>query len=266
MIDKFYIDLMNKKIDGLNSSEESENIKKFLKTNEEARNYFEELLNLSGLLDGLEEIRLDSKIKANAFEKIKSSYYDYSIEVNAKYKELGKIRSLRIYPIKLREIAFLAAGLLLAFTLYPFAQNLTGMKSDNLVNLTGTFTKNREGTAADFNRKTTLNFESGFAQINVFQSGKNLLLRIDSASEKVVDLRLNVDHTILRFDTFHNVDEKVLDGVLIFNNNYITILNSDKMISQFTFNIVEEKPTEIGILVISSSEILAEDKIKLFEK
>ncbi len=63
MIEEKYIELMNREIDGLNSSEESAELKRHLEENAEAERYFRELSFVAGVFDRVSHVEPPPELK-----------------------------------------------------------------------------------------------------------------------------------------------------------------------------------------------------------
>ena len=87
MIDEKYIELMNKEIDGLNTPQESAELKSYLKDEPEAQKQFNNLLDVSKSLEQLEEIEPSPELKKSIINSI--NWKKYSTKEKKRRSFLG---------------------------------------------------------------------------------------------------------------------------------------------------------------------------------
>ena len=71
MLDKKYIDLMNQEIDGINTREESAELQKYVASNPEAQQYFDDIKTMSNMLSTVSELEPPPTLKKNIMTAIK---------------------------------------------------------------------------------------------------------------------------------------------------------------------------------------------------
>lgn len=75
MIDEKYIDIIDKAAIGTATSSELDQLKKYLEVNEEAREYYNKVIRLSGVLDLADNVSPPPDLKNNIMAKIQSNRY-----------------------------------------------------------------------------------------------------------------------------------------------------------------------------------------------
>jgi hypothetical protein len=72
MIDKRYVELINKELDGFNTESESKELEQFLSENDEALKYYDELLRAASALKRVEQVEPPSFLKTHILNSVKS--------------------------------------------------------------------------------------------------------------------------------------------------------------------------------------------------
>ena len=73
MTEEQFAELLNRELDGLNSRQESEELKAYVQTNAEARELYQDLLKLSTVLNRVEEVEPSGFLKADIMEAVRAS-------------------------------------------------------------------------------------------------------------------------------------------------------------------------------------------------
>ncbi len=245
MIDKQYIELMNKEIDGLLSVPESEELKNYLNQNKEAEKYFAELKVSVELLSRLPDEEPGRNLKQfilNSIDKNK-----YSFNKPAKIKIFSPFQKF----LKPRFTFALAAGILIGIVLYPLLFTVQNNKMKN--NLSGTMGVNENITELN---NVTFNNSLASCKIILYKTNKEYWFKTNLIVKDNYTLKINFNPLDFVLD---NVSASG-NGELKINKkeNAVTISGEDNSIFRLYFNRINLIPANFRIsLIVKGQEQLS---------
>ncbi len=244
MIDSRTEDLINRGIDGALSANEANRLKEYLSTDPEALNYYDELENLSQMLEQVEEVDPGPNLKKNILNSIPVQKYQ-----NEENRERTPLFSIWNFRASYRLTLAFAFGLIIGFFTYSFVTDLP--PNNNNSNLIGTILLN--GPDAKF--KPADQAEITLPEINgtvSSQYAENVVLfRVDLTTDSEIEVVVEFDGNDLRFAGFQpqkysagqiNVSSNELKLVHEGRHDYVLIFeDKTSTVSQFTVKMLADK-------------------------
>ncbi len=218
MIEPKYIELINKEVDGLNSSRDSVKLAEYLKKSSEAQNLYENLVKLSETLDQTEEIDPSPNLKKTILN---------SINLEKQIKTENKNRTQIILPkskYNLKYAFVFAAGMIIGIIGYiTFSDTIQNVDTSYLIG-----TLMLEKKAEKLKTVDHMNFDSPDINCSVnMKSGDGyLLVELDLKSDKLIKIKMEYDPQDINFIAIQNLDDNNVDMVV--KNKYLELNHNGK--------------------------------------
>ncbi len=218
MIDSKTEDLINRDIDGVLSPQETNRLEEHLSTDSEAQNYYDEVVNLSQMLEQVEEVDPGPNLKKNILNSISVQKYQNE-ETRERTLSFNGWRFYRNYRLTL---AF-AIGLLIGFFTYSF---FTDLPINNNSNLIGTILLN--GTDAKFKPadQSEITLQEINGTVSTQYAGGIVLFRIDLTTDSEIEVVVEFDGNDLRFAGFQ--PQKYSAGQINVSSNELRLVNKGR--------------------------------------
>lgn len=200
MIDKKYIELMNKAIDGVATKSEQERLRSYLSVNSEAQNFYNDLSRTSELLNKIPKVEPSPNIKKYVMNSIDLTRYSVSPKTN-KFKSL--VSRLLVKPSPKLAYAF-ALGILIGILVYSvFLENVLLKRGVEATDFYGTIGIVKK---ADF--KTITSIPIGFTEVKGTIDVKKLedivVIETDLSALKETEIQFEYDESHLQFSHFNS--------------------------------------------------------------
>ncbi len=242
MIDSKTEDLINRDIDGILSPKETERLKESLANNPAARNYHEELISLSQMLEQTEEVDPGPNLKKNILNSIPIQKYQKE-EISERSAAFTGWR----FNFNYRFTFAFALGLIVGFFTYSF---FTDSSSNNHSNLVGTILLND----ADPKFKVADQSQIALPEINgevSSQYAENIVLfRIDLTSDSEIEVVVEFDGNDLRFAGFQ--PQKYSAGQINVSANELRLINKGRHDYVLVFEDKTPKVSNFDFKVLSN--------------
>ncbi len=243
MIDSRTEDLINRGIDGALSANEANRLKEYLSTDPEALNYYDELENLSQMLEQVEEVDPGPNLKKNILNSIPVQKYQ-----NEENRERTSLFSAWNSRLNYRLTLAFALGLIVGFFTYSF---FTDLPLNNNSDLIGTILLN--GTDAKFKPadQAEITLPEIIGTVSSQYAGGIVLFRIDLTTDSEIEVVVKFDGNDLRFAGFR--PQKYSAGQINVSSNELRLVNKGlhkyilifedqtPLVSQFSVKIFAEK-------------------------
>ncbi len=244
MIDRKTENLINRDIDGVLSPQEANRLNEYLSTDPEAQNYYDELVNLSQMLEQVEEVDPGPNLKKNILNSI--PVQKYQNEENRERTPLFSGWNSR--PSYRLTLAF-AFGLIIGFFTYSFVTDLPPNNNNSdlicTILLNGTDAKFKPADQSEITLPEIIGTVSSQYAENV------VLFRVDLTTDSEIEVVVKFDGNDLRFAGFRpqkysarqiNVSSNELRLVNNGLHNYILVFEDQTpLVSQFSVKIFAEK-------------------------
>ena len=200
MIDRKYIELMNKEIDGVITNTEQERLYSYLSANSEAQKLYNELRQTSELLSKIPRVEPSPNIKKYVMNSIDLNRY-------SKATKPGKLKSLvsnlLVKPLPKLAYAF-ALGILVGILVYStLLENVISKRGVDVTNFFGTI-----GIDEKAGFKTIQNTPIALHEINgtitIKQNQNIIVIETDLSSQQEIEIEFNYDESHLRFSHFNS--------------------------------------------------------------
>ncbi len=198
MIDKKYIELINKEIDGVITKVEQERLHSYLSTNPEAQNFYDELHQTSELLSKIPKLEPSPHIKTYVMNSIDLKRY---VKAKKPFRFKSFVPNLLTKPIPKLAYAF-ALGILVGILVYSvLLENVISKRGLEVTDFYGTI-----GVDEKSGFKTIRNMPIALPEINgtiVIKRLENIVvIETDLSSLKATDIRIEYDESHLQFSHF----------------------------------------------------------------
>ena len=195
MIDKKYIQLIHKKIDGEIGPEERSNLQDYLSQNAEARAVFKELMDATELMNRMPPVEPPREMIHRIMQSIDPSRYRVKVKTGFRFSQ---VTSWFLAPNRKPAYAF-AMGLIIGFVLYA-ALIVVFFKgqSINLTDVYGTISNVDKKTIETVNT-TPLNTPQLKGQIDLKRLEELIWFEISLQSDNRYDLTLTFNEDDLKF-------------------------------------------------------------------
>lgn len=202
MIEKRYLELIHKEIDGENSPEERTALQGYLSANQSARELFEELQQLSGFINRMEDTAPPEDLRKSILNDIQARQCRRTAEVFRSERAAVKMSAWKW------AYAF-AAGLILGALLAPLALQLwQGNSSQGFSQLLGTLSRKDvlQGAAAF----GIVKGEGVNGTVQIKRSNTQLLIELELTSRQPVEVVIQHDANRLRFNGLEQSGDEAL--------------------------------------------------------
>ncbi len=232
MIDKKYIELMNREIDHFITTGEKNDLHQYLSDNREAREYYDDLLSTSHALNQIPETDVPENLARRIINLIDFSRYQNNSQ---------KKRSHNFIPgFNLRYAFTFAAGLLAGILIYTLFTVTSQNFSSN--DLSGTIGIGKTITL----REIPININDIQGDISLREQNDLYLFEISLNSTSLVDLTVSYPHQLKLENLKPGVPGRVS---LITAGNVIKAANTgpQQYTFSFTYNGIDPPPVNIEI-------------------
>jgi len=243
MIDSKTEDLINRDLDGALSPKEATRLKEYLSTDPEAQNYYDELENLSQMLEQVEEVDPGPNLKKNILNSIPVQKYQ-----NEETKERVPLFNTWGFRLNYRLTFAFAFGLIVGFFTYSF---FTDLPLNNNSNLIGTILLNGSDSKFKPADQLKISLQEVNGTISTQYAEDVVLLRIDLTTQTEIEVVVSFDESDLRFAGFQpqkysagqiNVSPNELRLVHKGRHDYVLIFeDKTSTVSQFTVKMLADK-------------------------
>ncbi len=205
--------MINKELDGLNSSQDSAILTEYLIKSAEAQNLYDNLVKLSETLDQTEKIDPSSNLKKTILNSISLGRYQ------KREKRSWTQIVLRIPKYNLKYAFVFAVGMILGIIGYiTFSDTIRYTDRSSLIGTLALDEKMEDLKAVDqmeFNNpdiNCLLNLKSGEGY---------LLAELDLKSNTLISIKLEFDHQNINFAAIQNLNDQNVD--LVVKNNFLEL-------------------------------------------
>jgi hypothetical protein len=195
MIDRIYIELMNKEIDGVITKTEQEKLHSYLSVNPEAQNFYDDLRQTSELLSEVPKVEPSPNIKKYVMNSIDWNRY---AKAKRPFRFKSFVPSLLTKPIPKLTYAF-ALGILVGILVYSAVfENIITKRGMNITDLNGTI-----GVDEKAGFKTIQTIPIALSDINgtiAIKQMKNIvIIEADLSAQQETELLIEYDQTCLQY-------------------------------------------------------------------
>ncbi len=243
MIDSKTEDLINRDIDGVLSPKETNRLNEYLSNDPEAQNYYNGLVNLSQMLEQVEEVDPGPNLKKNILN---------SIPVQKYQNEENRERTLSLsgwrFHLNYRLTLAFALGLIVGIFTYSF---FTDSPLNNNSSLVGTILLNDSDSKFKPADQSKISLQEVNGTISTQYTKDAVVLRIDLTTQSEIELIVEFDESDLRFAGFQpqkysagqiNVSSNELKLVHKGRHDYVLIFeDKTSTVSQFIVKILADK-------------------------
>jgi hypothetical protein len=249
MIDNKYIELMNKEIDNVITSDEKIKLHEYLSSNAAAKEYFNELLLTNQYLDELPDRNPSENLKKQILNSI--NFDKYSPKIKSKF-------SWRyIFSPKLKLAYTFAVGLIAGLIIYGVINNYT----NNSLNVDDAY-----GTIGLENKNTTvlenlsLNYDELAGKIEVTNQGDNFWLNVDLNSAQKFNLLVTYPDNI-KFESIQPEPSSIFNCAI--DKNIIKTSDSGKQYYRLLFSQNRLSSAVLNVKITQLGKIIYDHNLKL---
>ncbi len=260
MVDKKYIELINKKIDGLINQVEKTELQQYIIENPEAHKLYNEMIRTAGLLDNIDEVEPSLNLKKQIFNSLDATLYR---DKTKKPKRKSLISILFPYPKYRLAFAFalgIAVGLLIYSTILFDSHQ---QQPINITDLYGTIGVNEK---VDFENLEIIPVETSEIKgtIKVNRAEKIIFIETDLRTSKEFELLIEYKSDQIIFNNFIPLisSEYLIDN----GENYVRTVGSGENKFAVTFYLLTDEFTNVDVKLRFSGNLLIDKEISFFKK
>ncbi len=259
MVDKKYIELINKKIDGLINQVEKAKLQQYIIENPEAHKLYNEMIRTAGLLDNIDEVEPSINLKKQIFNSIDTNLYKNETKKSGRKSVISIL-----FPYPKHRLAFafatgIAVGLLIYSTILI---NFHQQQQINITDLYGTIGIN-EKVAYEILEIIPVESSEIKGDIKVNRAENIILFEIDLSSAKKFEFLVEFKSDQLIFNNFIPLisNEYLIDN----GENYVrTVCSGDNKFA-VTFHSLTDEFTNVNVKLIYSGNLLIDKEISFFK-
>jgi len=253
MIEKKYIELINKDIDREITPKEKAILEEYLNSNSEAKNLYEELCTTESFLDKLPDKDPTVNLKKNILNSIDKNRYSKVKKYSPKKGIVQQIIFQTKYKIAFSFTLGIIAGLLI------YAYFFTNPHAINNNDIYGTIGLNNAEMIESIPVKT-LNI---LGKVNIKRADNNLRLDFDLNSPEQYDLTLKYNTDKVKFEniSLSNKNKIKLDA----ENSLIKLSDSGIHKYQMLFSLKNEVPVNFNLQISRTGNKVFEQEITIKE-
>ncbi len=245
MIDKKYIELINKEIDGVITKVEQERLHSYLSTNPEAQNFYDELRQTSELLSKIPKLEPSPNIKTYVMNSIDLNRY---VKAKKPFRFKSFVPNLLTRPIPKLAYAF-ALGILVGILVYSvLLENMISKRGLEVTDFYGTI-----GVDEKSSFKTIQTIPIALPEINgtiTIKRHRNIIvIETDLSSQQEIEIRFDYDESYLRFSHFNSGSKAKI--AFESGENYVRSLSAGDIQFILFFNevVADGKPVVLKISI-----------------
>lgn len=245
MIDKKYIELMNKEMDNVISEDEKTALHKYLSNNNDAKKYYNELLLTNDYLEALPDPEPSENLKKYIVNSIDFSRYSASDYIKSFWSFL--------YRPKFKYAYIFTAGILAGIIIISIFSN-----SFNYKDTSGTI--GVENIKPEMIKEIPLKFSDISGKIELLKKGTNFTVYADFNSTQKFDFVITYGNDV----EFQSVNPKSNSNIE-FSNGENSIKTTSEGVQQyrFLFSKSGNKISSVNIQLIKFDNIVYQDELKL---
>lgn len=202
MIEKKYIELINKEIDRVNLPKDSIKLKEYLRNNPEAQNLYDELVNLSKMLQQVDDVEPSPNLKKNILNSIQ--WGKNAVKRDRSFLK-SVIPSLQ-FKFNFNFVYAFSAGLIAGIIIYSLSDKIHKSTSVDFSRLTGTFIIGESSEVFEPVEKLNISLSGIDGTFNL-KSAKGLILaELYLKTQKPVEVVLEFDEQDLEFNGLRHLN------------------------------------------------------------
>ncbi len=195
MIDERYTELINKELDGLNTEAESKELEQFLSENDEALQYYDELLRAASALKRVEQVEPPSYLRAHILNSIRIAPAS-GISRFAWIERVLNVFRQRPFP---RYAIIFASGLCVGAVVFIFGSSTRQENAPDVSELTGSMIPLSDLSHLQKIDSVSVNREGLQGTFRTLKSEGKILVDFSVASSEDIRLELSADQDELMF-------------------------------------------------------------------
>jgi hypothetical protein len=254
MIEKKFLDLMNTELDGVNSAKESADLKKYLASNSEAKNYYEDLKTIYGIVDADRDQEPPSDLEDNILSSISFGKYSSGRTNGRDGGWLGKWVSVH----RLRYAGAFAVGIIIGVIAYATIK-YDGDSDKSFDNSLMYGTMRSIETTDEFEQIQSAGIDLGEinGQIRVYESKQLLIAEVSLGSPGEIEWVLQFDDDV-SFEGFRHIDGQDCEVAAARTETRVQQNGNNKYV--LFFNNKDHLTTPMVLKIYSADQLLLYEK------
>ena len=248
MIDKKYIELMNREIDKQITDDEKIELHNYLSVNESANEYYNELLQTNEYLNHIPDREPSENLKKQIINSINFSKYPVRTEKKSFWNILTVPRMKLSYTF--------AAGLIIGIIVFSLiSNNSNNITTDNEFGTIGI-----ENSDATIVKDIAINRSNITGNIQLKKYKNNFLFDVDLISRQKIEFKITYPQNIV----LQGLNPGLLNNIdLSKGDNFITSESSGIHQYKLIFSQLNKKSSSLNIQVMQLGNVVFEDNVLL---
>lgn len=263
MIEKTYIDLINKEIDGVNSQEDSDKLEAYLAENPEAQDLYDDLLSMSTMLNKTDEIDPSPTLKKNILDSIPQKKY----AAREKKRVLGGARNFlkSLIPTQAPRSNFryayaFSAGLIVGIVaLFLVFDKIYQTAEVDVSNLYGAMMLPGSPESLETADYAEINLDQVYGEIHTSYSKDIVLTELDLSTRQECEIVLEFDDDDISFQNFTRLSDR--ENKLDIGTNYLRLSSIGDNRYVIVFRDKSESVTLMRFKIFVSGDLVYEKDV-----
>lgn len=263
MIEKTYVDLINKEIDGVNSQEDSDKLKSYLAENPEAQDLYNDLLSVSSMLDKIDQIEPSPTLRRDILESLPQKKYatkEKKDPLEGTGNVLKSLLPFQTVKFNFRYAYAFSAGLILGITiLFLFVDKIYQKTDLDISDLYGTMMHPGTSESLETADHAEINLDQVQGEIHLKYSEEIVLAELDLNTEREIEIVFEFDEHDISFNSFARLNNN--ENNLNIGKNRLRLSNIGDNKYIIIFHDKTESITPMNVKIFSSGDLLYERDI-----
>lgn len=268
MIEKTYIDLINKEIDGVNSQEDSDKLKAYIAQNPEAQDLYDELLSMSTMLDKIYKIEPSPTLKKDILDSIPLKKYATKEKKDLFEGTRNLLKSLvPTTPLNFnfRYAYAFSAGLIVGITVFFLVIDRTYQNTRvDISDLYGTMILHETSGNLEPAEHVEINLDQVYGKISIMYSKDIVLADVDLKTQQESEIVFEFNEDDISFSGFMRLSSDEIN--MNASEDYVKLSNIRDHMYVIIFDNKTESVTPMNFKIFSSGDMIYEKVITTGQK
>ncbi len=257
MISEKQMELINREIDGVNSAAESEELKKIMAENPEAKAYYDSLEELSNKLGTLEDVEPSPHLTKHIMNSIPAPKTSRA-EKKGFFKSLFSVPQ---YVFKPQYASVFAGGLVFGLVLFFVITSTINPTGIDLGDIAGTLISRDKKQDFENANSFKIHTSEAYGRVDFKQSKELVLVEINLRTNKELELLFEFDSFDISFNSFKQFQKK--NNGLAINSRYVKFTNNGDNKYLFLFNSLTQNEKTFNFKMMSQGRTVMEKSISV---
>jgi len=251
-LDERITELIHREIDGVNTQEESSQLRGYLSENQEAKSLYDDLRRISTLLEGVEVVEPPRNLRANILNSINFTKYAAA----SRRSPLNWLTTLLPQKAPMRYALVFSLGLFAGVVVYALVADVTRDASVDISKLYGTMMADRSVEKLAVDDEIEIALERVTGTITAMHTEDLVLVQVSLRSQEDIETVFEFDSGFLTFAGYRQLDDAKNSLHIAASSLHVTSPGSKKYL--LLFDDKARVATSLNVRILSSGALLYE--------